>query len=210
MIRLSQSRRFGRGFWASSLGVSLGPRIRYWAYTALLTQQFFALRFPSIYVGSVVVQLISYPCGRALAKWLPSRIFRIGKYEFTLNPGPFNQKEHMLITVLAGTTLGGTYSSDLFVTQISPVFFNQSWARSLTYQYVITISMQFLGYGLAGLARSCLVYPDFCLWPGSLSVIVLNRSLHESNGYTFKLLGFVFTRYRYFLAIFGLIIIWTM
>jgi hypothetical protein len=160
------------------------------------------------------VQLISYPCGKLLAKWLPSKIFRIGNYEFTLNPGPFNQKEHMLITVLAGTTLGGTlgsnYASDIFVTQISPVFFNQSWAHNRIYQYMIAISMQFLGYGLAGLARSCLVYPDFCLWPGSLSVIILNRSLHEGRGYTFKLFGFVFTRYRYFLVVFGMIIIWTM
>src|SRR5437762_8840939 len=114
----------------------------------------------------------------------------------------------MLITILAGTTLSGTYTSDLFVTQISPVFFNQSWARSLTYQYTITISMQCIGYGLAGLVRSCLVYPDFCLWPGSLSVIVLNRSLHESDGYSFRFFRFVFTRYRYFLVLFGLIIIW--
>lgn len=111
---------------------------------------------------------------------------------------------------MSGTALSGTYASDLFVVQISPVFFNQSWARSLPYQYAITMSMQFIGIGLAGLVRSCLVYPDFCLWPGSLSVIVLNRSLHETDGYSFRLFRFVFTRYRYFLAVFALSIIWTM
>src|SRR5437762_6645534 len=69
------------------------------------------------------------------------------------------------------------------------------------YQYCITISMQCLGYGLAGLVRSCLVYPDYCLWPGTLPTIVLNRSLHESRGYSFIFLGWVFTRYRYFFAL---------
>ena len=179
-------------------------------HSSFESDKFFSPRFPSIFVGSVVVQLLSYPCGRAMAKWLPTRKFKIRNWEFTFNPGPFNQKEHMLITVVAGTTLGGTYSTDLFITQISPVFFNQSWARSLTYQYLVTISMQFLGYGLAGLARACLVYPDFCIWPSNLAVIVLNRSLHESTGYSFKLFNIVFTRYRYFLTILGIIIVWTM
>ena len=101
------------------------------------------------------------------------------------------------------------FLEDLFITQISPVFFDQSWARSLPYQYAVTISMQFIGYGLAGLARACLVYPDYCLWPTSLSVIVLNRTLHESSGYSFRLFKIVFTRYRYLVAIFSLTVIWT-
>ena len=154
--------------------------------------------------------MISYPCGLALARFLPTRTFHFRHFEFSFNPGPFNQKEHMLITVLAGTTLSGTFTSYIFMTQISPVFFDQSWARSLPYQYAVTISMQFIGYGLAGLARACLVYPDYCLWPSSLSVIVLNRTLHESSGYTFRLFKIVFTRYRYLLVIFTLSVIWTM
>lgn len=144
-----------------------------------------------------------------MAKWLPSRVFQFRQFQFTLNPGPFNQKEHMLITVVAGTTLSGTYTSDIFVTQISPVFFDQSWARSLTYQYLITISMQCIGYGIAGLARASLVYPDYCIWPSTLAVIVFNRSLHESSGYSFKLFGRAWTRYRYFLLIFCLTMVWT-
>jgi OPT oligopeptide transporter protein len=145
-----------------------------------------------------------------MAKYLPTRTFKFLRYQFTFNPGPFNQKEHMLITTISNNTLSGTYTASLFVIQISPIFFNQAWAKNLTYQYFITISMQFLGYGLAGLARSALVYPDFCIWPSSLSVIVLNRSLHEKEGYSFRIFRLVLNRYRYFLLIFGLIIIWTM
>ena len=157
-----------------------------------------------------MIQLISYPFGVALAKWMPTRTFRVKGFKFTFNPGPFNQKEHLLITILASVALKGTFSTDIFVTQISPVFFNQTWGKNLMYQYFITISMQCLGYGLAGLVRSCLVYPDFCLWPGILPTIVLNRSLHESSGYPFRLFGWVFTRYRYFLGLLVLYFIWFM
>jgi hypothetical protein len=153
---------------------------------------------------------MSYPCGVALAKWLPRRIYRFGKYNFTFNPGPFNQKEHMLITIMAGRMLNSIYTPAIFVTQISPVFFNQSWARNLTYQYLISISMQYLGYSLAGLVRSCLVYPDYCLWPSSLAIIALNRSLHESSGHPFRVLGLVLTRYRYFIAVTSIYFFWTM
>jgi hypothetical protein len=157
-----------------------------------------------------VIQLISYPIGITLAKWLPSKTFKLGRFEFTLNPGPFNQKEHLLITILASIALNRTFETDIFVTQISPVFFNQSWGRNRMYQYCITISMKCLGYGLAGFARACLVYPDFCLWPGVLPTIVLNRSLHESSGYAFKVFGRLLTRYRYFLGLLGVYFIWFM
>ena len=146
----------------------------------------------------------------ALAKWLPTRTFKLRGFEFSFNPGPFNQKEHLLITILASVAMEGIFAKDMFVTQISPVFFNQSWGRNLMYQYCITLSMQCLGYGLAGLARACLVYPDFCLWLGTLPTIVLNGSLHESSGYPFKIFGWVFTRYRYFLGLLVVYFIWFM
>jgi hypothetical protein len=157
-----------------------------------------------------VIQLVSYPIGKALAKWLPTRIFKFKGFKFTFNPGPFNQKEHLLITILASVALNRTYATDIFVTQISPVFFNQSWGRNAMYQYFIIISMNCLGYGLAGLVRACLVYPDFCLWPGTLPTIVLNRSLHESSGYVFKIFGRLFTRYRYFFGLLVVYFIWFM
>lgn len=39
------------------------------------------------------------PLGKFLAKVLPSRRFSLLGREFSLNPGPFNRKEHMLITM---------------------------------------------------------------------------------------------------------------
>ena len=69
--------------------------------------------------------------------------------------------------------------------------------------------MQCMGYGLAGLARSCVVFPDYCIWPSTLATIVLNRSLHEkSSGVEFRFLRVIFNRYRYFLALTAAYIIW--
>ena len=162
---------------------------------------------------AVVVQLLAYPCGKALSRWVPTRQFTIGRYRWSFNPKTsFNQKEHMIVTVMASVALSNIYAPYLFVTQISPEFFGQSWASDLKYQYLITLSLQFIGYGLAGLARSCLVYPSYCIWPSCLQTIVLNRCLHDdgSNRYKFKFFRTVFTRYRYFLTLMAAYFVWTM
>lgn len=66
-----------------------------WAILIPGLNQFFFFRFPSVTIGALVAQLLSFPVGRAAAFMLPrKRIFGI-----SLNPGPFNVKEHVLITV---------------------------------------------------------------------------------------------------------------
>ena len=111
---------------------------------------------------------------------------------------------------MASIAVSGVYTPAIFVTQISPVFFNQSWASNRSYQYLITISVQCIGYGLAGLLRPFLVYPNYCLWPSSLPTLVLIRSLHERSGYSFRVLRWRLTRYRYFLTMTGLYLVWMM
>ena len=64
----------------------------------------FSLRDPSISIGSLVAQLCSYPIGVFMAKVLPKRQFSIFGYKFSLNPGPFNKKEHTMIVVMANVT----------------------------------------------------------------------------------------------------------
>ena len=57
---------------------------------------------------------VSYPLGLAWEKTFPNREFRIGRLRFNLNPGPFNLKEHTLITIMANVTFGNgvAYSTD--------------------------------------------------------------------------------------------------
>jgi hypothetical protein len=62
---------------------------------------FFSLRDPNISVGPLVVQLCAYPVGKLMEFVLPRRVFNLFGLKFSLNPGPFNRKEHALITIMA-------------------------------------------------------------------------------------------------------------
>lgn len=61
---------------------------------------FFAERLPGIGLSSYVAQLLAYPLGKLMEKTLPSKPFSVLSRSYTLNPGPFNAKEHMLITIM--------------------------------------------------------------------------------------------------------------
>jgi len=63
--------------------------------------QFFSIRQPGIRVSANVAQLLAFPAGKLLEAILPSREFTTFGYTWSLNPGRFNLKEHMLITIMA-------------------------------------------------------------------------------------------------------------
>ena len=75
-------------------------------FTCLLSfvNQFFWYRTSPLFVGTLVAQLLTYPLGKLMAKLLPTRKFRIFRWTFTLNPGPFTIKEHCIITAMANAT----------------------------------------------------------------------------------------------------------
>jgi hypothetical protein len=64
----------------------------------------FNLRAPSIIVTSIVAQLLSYPCGVWMAMYMPKRKYRTFGMEWSFNPGPFNKKEHTLITIMSNVS----------------------------------------------------------------------------------------------------------
>jgi hypothetical protein len=70
---------------------------------------FFNFRYPAPYFMPSVVLLIAYPLGKALAFLLPIRTWVLprilGGGKFTLNPGPFNVKEHVLIYMMANVAI---------------------------------------------------------------------------------------------------------
>ena len=52
-------------------------------------------------VTANVVQLLAFPAGKLLEAILPTRQFTTFGYAWSLNPGKFNPKEHMVITIMA-------------------------------------------------------------------------------------------------------------
>lgn len=142
---------------------------------------FFDIRQPSIYVTSNVPQLLAYPVGKLWEKVLPDVGFTLFGVRHTLNPGPFNKKEHMLITIMASISKDVPYTNYVVWMQYLPTYFNQSWAINFGYQILISLSTNFIGYGLAGLCRRFLVYPSYCVWPASLVTIALNTAFHSEG-----------------------------
>lgn len=69
----------------------------------------FSLRNPTIYITSIVAQLIAYPLGIAWARFVPDKTFSIFGLRVSLNPGPFNKKEHTVIVVMANASFGNGY-----------------------------------------------------------------------------------------------------
>lgn len=162
---------------------------------------FFEPRYPSIYVGSNVPQLLAYPLGKLCEKVLPDVGVTLFGVRHSLNPGPFNKKEHMLITIMASIAKSTPYTNYVVWIQYLPHMFNQPWAVSFGYQILIALSTNFIGYGLAGLCRRFLVYPAYCVWPSCLVTIALNSAFHsESNPAVSGPMGMVLrcSRLRFF------------
>lgn len=146
--------------------------------TCAFVNIFFGIRQPQIHITSNVPQLLAYPLGKLCEKVLPDAGVTLFGVRHSLNPGPFNKKEHMLVAIMASISIGGTYTSNLIWIQALPGFFNQPWAVDIGYQTLIALSTNFIGYSLAGITRRFLVYPSYCVWPDSLVTIALNASFH--------------------------------
>lgn len=56
----------------------------------------FSLRSPSISLGSLIAQIIAYPIGRAWEQFMPQKHYQTFGIRWSLNPGPFNVKEHSM------------------------------------------------------------------------------------------------------------------
>jgi OPT family small oligopeptide transporter len=137
----------------------------------------FSMRAPSIGISSLVAQLLTYPLGVGWAKVMPNRQFKTFGIKWNLNPGPFNVKEHTVIVVMANTSFGTAYATDIIIAQ--KAFYGQDFG--IAFQLLLTISSQSLGYGLAGMMRRFLVTPASMIWPGNLVGTSLLYAMHEKN-----------------------------
>ncbi|KAL5397514.1 hypothetical protein PMIN02_002273 [Paraphaeosphaeria minitans] len=89
----------------------------------VLINQLFYIRQPSITLESNVAQLLAYPAGKAWEAWVPSREFKLFGQTHNLNPGKFNKKEHMLITIMANVGFTTPYTTDIIFVPVSPAIF---------------------------------------------------------------------------------------
>lgn len=53
------------------------------------------------------------PLGRLLARVLPEWTVPLGRFSFSLNPGPFSIKEHVIVGIAANSGSQGQWASKL-------------------------------------------------------------------------------------------------
>ncbi|KAJ2850960.1 hypothetical protein IWW36_001484 [Coemansia brasiliensis] len=162
--------------------------------------QFYWFRENSIVLGGFVVQLVSFPLGYLMALILPRRQLNTFGFVWTLNPGPFNIKEHVIISIFSGASVGTAYGID--VVTIKRMWYKSGLGFGPSILFILT--SQIMGYSFAGFSRKFLVYPAAMIWPAQLISVTLFRTFHETQ----SLGSWRFTRTQVFWAFFALSFLW--
>ena len=106
-------------------------------------------------LSSYAVQLLSYGMGDAMARWLPKRQFNTFGWKWSLNPGPWNAKEHALIVV---AYWGSCYTAyGLGPLSALEIYYGRKINPGWSILFLLTTQM--IGYGFAGVFRDFLVRP---------------------------------------------------
>ncbi|KAH9814731.1 OPT oligopeptide transporter protein-domain-containing protein [Melampsora americana] len=163
---------------------------------------FFQLRYPAPTITPVVIQIISYPAGKLCASLLPDTVYRMpggsdrpkrtgffgildriwpkwlaAGSEWSLNPGPFNIKEHTVIAIMANAAVGPVYAVN--TTLVMEKFYHR--APGLGIDFCLALATQLLGFSLAGLTRRFLIWPASMIWPSNLVVCTLLNTFHAED-----------------------------
>ncbi|XP_039027289.1 oligopeptide transporter 1-like [Hibiscus syriacus] len=143
-----------------------------------------------------------------MAAYLPRKLLKIPwtKWSFSLNPGPFNMKELVLITIFANS--GSTYVYAVNIITIVKAFYHGQIhplaalllaqttqvgfsfitdvtdaivVLSVAHHHYFFWNIYMLGYGWAGMFRKFLVDLPFMWWPNNLVQVSLFRALHDDE-----------------------------
>uniref|UniRef100_A0A804HND4 Oligopeptide transporter n=1 Tax=Musa acuminata subsp. malaccensis TaxID=214687 RepID=A0A804HND4_MUSAM len=117
------------------------------------------------YLSQVCINIIVLIVGKLMANMLPNKVVRMPytNWGFSLNPGPFNLKEHVVTTILAGTE---SASAGFEILSMSKIFYHKD--IPLLPAMLLVLSIQFLGYGFAGIFTKLLVDSPYMWWPSTL------------------------------------------
>ncbi|CAN1226906.1 Oligopeptide transporter 7, partial [Linum perenne] len=126
--------------------------------------QFFWYRNEPLSITAVSAQIAVVPLGHLMAYSVTEKVFFRGtRFEFTMNPGPFNVKEHVLITIFANSGAGNPYA--IHIVSAVKLFYK----KELTFlvALLVVLTTQVLGFGWAGIFRRYLVEPK-AIFPASI------------------------------------------
>ncbi|EPE02671.1 opt oligopeptide transporter [Ophiostoma piceae UAMH 11346] len=155
--------------------------------SALVT--IFLFKPQSVSVSVIFLAVISYVLGNGMA--LLPRKYRL------LNPHAFNSKENLAITIMSSSASSAAYATLVLAAQ--KLYYNV--VPSPVVSTLLLFSSQLLGYGMAGVLRRSLVYPNKMMWPSILPLTSLVETLHRDRGEMKE-------RFRFFWAVFGAVAVW--
>ena len=117
------------------------------------------------------------------------------RWRLFLAQGRWNEKEHSCVYISSNVSFGFAFATDVIVEQTH--FYNQK--VSITYQLLLILSTQILGYTFAGLARRFLVRPGGMIWPGTLMSAAMFTALHKEENTIAN--GWKITRWKFFFVV---------
>ncbi|KIK05428.1 hypothetical protein K443DRAFT_641227 [Laccaria amethystina LaAM-08-1] len=149
--------------------------------------------------------LVSQPFLQALEEIIPgpgkNAQFKTSDTRFWrfMNPGNFNIKEHVAITIMASTASSSALAISIFATQ--DLYYNVR--PNAAVGIFSLIGSQLIGYSAAGIMRSFLVYPTFAVYPQLMPMAQLFDALHRGKEAVMQK-----KRLKFFWSIFVAIFVW--
>jgi hypothetical protein len=74
-------------------------------------------------------RIAAYPAGKFCAWWLPITTYKLPRFlggaSWSLNPGPFNIKEHAIIVMMANVSIGPAYA--MYATVVGELYYNKKF-----------------------------------------------------------------------------------
>lgn len=105
--------------------------------------QFFWYRTEPLTITAISAQIAVLPLGQLMAATITRKKFFAGKrWEFSLNPGPFNMKEHVLITIFANWGAGSVYA--IHIVSAVKIFYKKKLDFFVAFLVVMTTQVHFL------------------------------------------------------------------
>lgn len=161
--------------WFLGLGLS--------CFGAVLGQIFY-FRPQTVYVSRLFLQIMAYILGVVLEEIIPGpgnpheglRFGENGFWRF-MNPGPFNIKEHVAITIFSSTAAESALAISIFAAD--DLYYNIN--PNVGVGIFTLIGSQLIGYGLGGMMRAFLVYPTYIIFPNLLPTVQLFDALHRGK-----------------------------
>ncbi|KAG9065164.1 hypothetical protein KI688_002486 [Linnemannia hyalina] len=140
-------------------------------------QEYYYFRTTNGVFSIFFVNLASYALGRVMARILPTTAIRIGKFSLSLNPGPFNIKEHTLIGITVSTAATAAYA--IVILSAMDLYLNDR--INTLGSLLLILTTQCIGYGMAGMLRKYLVYPAEMVWWSNLVQVVFYNAIHNTD-----------------------------